>query len=329
MDPIDLFSRNLLSPPVLFFALGIASGFLKSDLNIPDQISRYLSIYLMMAIGFKGGVAIAETPELNGDVVTTIVAGLVIGALQPFLGYALLRVTTRLDNATAAATAAHYGSISIVTFVTAVSFLEVNGTIYASYIIAVLALMEAPAILTGLFIAHRTAPDTRQAGDEATPRLAREIFTNGAILLLTGSFLIGWITGTDGMTKMHGFLVEPFQGILAFFLLDMGLLVSRQLHHLREFTFRLAAFGIYMPLIGAAIGLAASRSIGLTPGTGLLFTVLIASASYIAVTAAMRLALPQAKAAIYIPMSLAITFPFNILVGIPLYFTLAEWLLAP
>ena len=329
MDPIDLFSRNLLSPPVLFFALGIASGFLKSDLNIPDQISRYLSIYLMMAIGFKGGVAIAETPELNGDVVTTIIAGLVIGALQPFLGYALLRMTTRLDNATAAAAAAHYGSISIVTFVTAVSFLEVNGTIYASYIIAVLALMEAPAILTGLFIAHRTAPDTRQAGDEATPRLAREIFTNGAILLLTGSFLIGWITGTDGMTKMHGFLVEPFQGILAFFLLDMGLLVSRQLHHLREFTFRLVAFGIYMPLIGAAIGLATSRSIGLTPGTGLLFTVLIASASYIAVTAAMRLALPQAKAAIYIPMSLAITFPFNILVGIPLYFALAEWLLTP
>ena len=329
MDPIDLFSRNLLSPPVLFFALGIASGFLKSDLNIPDQISRYLSIYLMMAIGFKGGVAIAETPELNGDVVTTIIAGLIIGALQPFLGYALLRMTTRLDNATAAAAAAHYGSISIVTFVTAVSFLEVNGTIYASYIIAVLALMEAPAILTGLFIAHRTAPDTRQAGDEATPRLAREIFTNGAILLLTGSFLIGWITGTDGMTKMHGFLVEPFQGILAFFLLDMGLLVSRQLHHLREFTFRLAAFGIYMPLIGAAIGLTASRAIGLTPGTGLLFTVLIASASYIAVTAAMRLALPQAKAAIYIPMSLAITFPFNILVGIPLYFALAEWLLAP
>jgi len=145
---------------------------------------------------------------------------------------------------------------------------------------------------------------------------------------LTGSFLIGWATGTSGMEKMHGFLVEPFNGILAFFLLDMGLLVSRQFHHIREFTVRLVLFGLYMPLIGATVGLSLSRVIGLDVGTGTLFTVLIASASYIAVTAAMRLALPQAKVAIYLPMSLAITFPFNIAIGIPLYFALAEKLLA-
>jgi len=327
MEILALFTQNLLTPAILFFVLGIVAGLIKSDLNVPEQISHYLAIYLMMAIGFKGGVAIAETADINGEVIATIFAGLVIGFLMPFIAYALLRATTKLDSPTAAAVAAHYGSISMVTFVTAVSFLGTNEVIYAGYIVAVLALMEAPAILSGLFIAHRAAPETIKAGEKATPKLSREIFTNGAILLLTGSFLIGWATGTDGMAKMEGFLVTPFQGILALFLLDMGLLVSRQLHHLKEFTLKLVLFGIYMPLIGAAIGLLSSKLIGLDVGTGTLFTVLCASASYIAVPAAMRLALPQAKAAIYVPLSLAITFPFNIVFGIPLYFAIAEVIL--
>lgn len=327
MEFIETFILNLSSPPILFFALGIIAGFLKSDLKVPEQISHYLAIYLMMAIGFKGGVAIAETPEITNQMILTILLGIITGFVQPFIGFALLKLTTKLDNATAAAVAAHYGSISMVTFVTAVSFLDTNNVIYAGYIVAVLALMEAPAILTGLFIAHKAEPKTVKATEKATPTLSREIFTNGAILLLTGSFLIGWASGTSGMEKMHGFLVEPFHGILAFFLLDMGLLISRQIHHLKEFTLRLALFGIYMPLIGATIGLALSMLLGLDVGTGTLFTVLVASASYIAVTAAMRLALPQAKAAIYVPMSLAITFPFNIAIGIPLYYALAERLL--
>jgi hypothetical protein len=324
MDILTLFLANLSSPPILFFVLGIVAGFLKSDLDVPEQISRYLSIYLMMAIGFKGGVAIAETPEINAQVIQTIGAGLFIGFLQPFFGYAMLKLTTRLDNATAAAVAAHYGSISMVTFVTAVSFLDGAEVSYAGYIIAVLALMEAPAILSGLFIARRTEPRTIEVSEKATPRLSREIFTNGAILLLTGSFLIGWASGTEGMAKMGGFLKDPFQGILAFFLMDMGLLVSRQLNHLKEFNLRLVAFGIYMPLLSSFIGLGTARLIGLDVGTGMLFIVLISSASYIAVSAAMRLALPQAKAAIYVPMSLAITFPFNIAFGIPLYYAMAQ-----
>lgn len=327
MGILEFFAQNLVSPPILFFVLGIVAGFLKSDLNVPDQISRYLSIYLMMAIGFKGGVAIAETPEINGQIIATILAGIATGFVQPFIGYALLRLTTKIDSPTAAAIAAHYGSISMVTFVTAVSFLNANEIFYAGYIVAVLALMEAPAILTGLFIAHRAEPKTIRSTAKATPKLSREIFTNGAILLLTGSFLIGWASGTSGMEKMHGFLVEPFQGILAFFLMDMGLLVSRQMHHLKEFTVKLFLFGIYMPLVGAGVGLSLSWLIGLDVGTGFLFTVLVASASYIAVTAAMRLALPQAKAAIYVPMTLAITFPFNIAIGIPLYFALAQKML--
>lgn len=327
MELLHLFAQNLLSPAILFFALGILAGVVKSDLDVPESISRYLAIYLMMAIGFKGGVAIAETPELDGQVLATIGAGLAVGFLQPFLGYWLLKLTSKLDRPTAAAVAAHYGSISMVTFVTAVNFLETNETVYAGFIVAVLALMEAPAILSGLFIAHHEAPETLEAAEKAKGKLWREIFTNGAILLLVGAFFIGWITGTPGMDQMEGFLVIPFEGILALFLLDMGLLVSRELHHLKDFTVNLALFGIYMPLIGAVIGLLTSALIGLDVGTGTLFTVLCASASYIAVPAAMRLALPQAKAPIYVPMSLAITFPFNIVLGIPIYYALAEWLL--
>jgi uncharacterized protein len=324
MEILNLFAQNMISPAVLFFVLGILAGFLKSDLDIPDQISNYLAIYLMMAIGFKGGVAIAETAEFNVEVISTICAGLAVGFFQPFIGYFLLKLTTKLDSPTAAAVAAHYGSISMVTFVTASSFLTSNNIAYAGYIVAVLALMEAPAILSGLFIAHRAAPETIEIAEKVTPKLSREIFTNGAILLLIGSFLVGWSTGTSGLEKMSGFLVDPFQGILSLFLLDMGLLVSRQLHHLREFTIRMILFGIYMPLIGATIGLGLSALIGLDLGTGMLFIVLCASASYIAVPAAMKLALPQAKAAIYVPMSLAITFPFNIVFGIPFYFNIAQ-----
>lgn len=321
MEFLHLVSQNILSPAVLFFALGIAAGFLKSDLEVPDSISRYLSLYLMMAIGFKGGVAIANTHDINSEVLAAVGAGLAIGFLQPFLSYGLLRASTRLDSPTAAAVAAHYGSISVVTFATAVAFLKTNEVVFAGYVVAILALMEAPAILSGLFIAHRAAPQTKHVPQEK--KLSREIFTNGAILLLSGAFLIGWVTGQEGMEKVSGFLEAPFQGILCLFLLDMGLLVARNLHHLKSFSWPLALFGIYMPLIGAGVGLFASRLIGLDVGSGTLFTVLCASASYIAVPAAMRLALPEAKAAIYLPMSLAITFPFNVTLGIPLYYALA------
>ena len=326
MELLHLISQNILSPAILFFTLGIFAGCLKSDLEVPESISRYLSIYLMMAIGFKGGVAIANTHNINLEVISAISAGLLIGFLQPFIAFGLLRLTTKLDNPTAAAVAAHYGSISIVTFATAASFLKTNDVVYAGYIVAILALMEAPAILSGLFIAHKTSPETKTHTQEEK-KLSREIFTNGAILLLFGAFLIGFITGQPGMEKLEGFLVTPFQGILCLFLLDMGLLVAKNISHLRQFTWSLALFGIYMPLIGAAIGLCASLLIGMSVGTGTIFMVLCASASYIAVPAAMRLALPEAKPAFYIPMSLAITFPFNVTIGIPLYFALANMFL--
>jgi len=323
MEFFALIEQNLLTPPILFFALGILAGIIKSDLEVPESISRYLAIYLMMAIGFKGGVAIANTPDLNGEVIYTALAGIGFGFVQPFLGFALLKWTARIDSATAAAVAAHYGSISMVTFATAAAFLDANAIIYAGYIVAVLALMEAPAIMSGLFIARRAAPQIPNHKAEKH-KLMREIFTNGAILLLMGAFIIGWITGDSGMKKVAGFLEEPFQGILCLFLLDMGILVARNLQHLKNFSMSLVLFAIYMPLIGAGVGLALSALIGLDLGTAFLFTVLCASASYIAVSAAMRLALPEAKAAIYVPMSLAITFPFNIVFGIPLYYAAVQ-----
>lgn len=326
MDFLHLISQNIASPAVLFFALGIIAGLVKSDLEVPDSISRYLSIYLMMAIGFKGGVAIANTTDFNSQVISSIFSGISISFLLPFLAYGILKFTTKIDSPTAAAVAAHYGSISMVTFATASAFLNTNQVNYEGYIVAVLALMEAPAILSGLFIAHRTAPQTRNHHNEEK-QLSREIFTNGAILLLSGAFIIGTITGQNGMDKVSGFLDTPFQGILCMFLLDMGLMVSKNFHHIPKFPIQLFIFGIYMPLIGATIGLLSSYIIGLDIGTGTLFTVLCASASYIAVPAAMRLALPEAKPAIYLPMSLAITFPFNVTIGVPLYFALAEMLL--
>lgn len=323
MELINLFLQNVLSPAVLFFLLGIIAGFLESDLEVPDSISRYLSIYLMMAIGFKGGVVLSNTASFSMQIVFVITMGILTGFLQPFLGYALLRITTKIDKPTAAAVAAHYGSISMVTFATASSFLRSEEVPYAGYMVALLALMEAPAILSGLFIAHRTAPETRGHKQEEK-RLSKEIFTNGAILLLCGTFVIGWITGQSGMNKIAGFLDTPFQGVLCLFLLDMGLMVSKNLQHMRQFTWKLVLFGFYMPIIGVFIAISISYILNLDVGTTTLFIVLCASASYIAVPAAMRLALPEAKAAIYVPMSLAITFPFNVVIGIPIYYSLAQ-----
>jgi len=327
MEFLHVISQNILSPAILFFVLGILAGFIKSDLEVPESISRYLSIYLMMSIGVKGGVAIANTPAFTPAILAAVVAGFAMSLFMPFLAFFMLKSTTRLDRPTAAAVAAHYGSISIVTFATASAFLKSHEIAYAGYVVAILALMEAPAIFSGLFIAHRAAPETRAHKTE-DKKLIRDIFTNGAILLLFGAFVIGWITGQPGMDKMAGFLETPYQGILCLFLLDMGLLVTKNVSHLKAFTWPLAVFGIYMPLIGAGLGLLIAKMIGLDVGTGTLFAVLCGSASYIAVPAAMRLALPEAKASIYIPMSLAITFPFNVALGIPLYYAAATHLLS-
>jgi hypothetical protein len=279
-----------------------------------------------MSIGFKGGFSISQNPMSNNEIIITSITAVCVSFLQPFLGYFILRRTTKLDIYTAAAVSAHYGSVSVVTFMTAINFLETQSVHYNQYMIAVLSLMEVPAIFAALILVDYNSK--KHKGSEYFISVPREALTNGAILLLTGSFLIGCITSNSGYDKMDDFLIKPFHGVLSFFLLDMGLLVSRELDKVRHFfSINLILFAIYMPIIGCIIGSICALVIGLDKGTGVLLITLCASASYIAVPAAMRLCVPQAKAAIYTPMSLAITFPMNVILGIPLYFMISDFLL--
>lgn len=320
---LDIFLQNLISPSILFFILGAFAGFLKSDLNVPDSMGRYLSIYLMMSIGFKGGVCVSDIEIFSKKIALTISSGVFLSFTLPFLGYFFLNRTTKLDKPTQAALAAHYGSVSIVTFATAINFLQTNNIIFSGYIVSILALMEAPAILSGLYLAHKIAPETNKHKKEELI-LAKEIFTNGAVLLILGSFIVGYISGNSGLEKVSPFLSDPFQGILCMFMLDMGLIVTKNLHSLQSISLSTILFGIYMPIISSFIAVIFASLIGLDIGDTTLFVVLCASSSYIAVPAAMRLALPEAKSSIYIPISLGITFPLNIMIGIPFYLWLSN-----
>lgn len=304
---------NLGSPIILSFVLGLAASLARSDLSFPEAAAKALSIYLLFTIGFKGGVSIAPY-GLDVTLFAALIAGVVLSAVVPFLAFALLSVMTRLDRTNAAAVAAHYGSISIVTFVAATSVLQTRGIASEGYMVAVAAAMEAPAILSALWLL------SRQGGSRMDAGLWREILLNGSIVLLIGSFVIGIVTGEDGMRDIEPFIGAPFKGVLCLFLLDMGLIAGRSIRNSRGvLTPGLFAFGLIMPVIGAALGLFAGMIIGLSPGGLFLLAVLAASASYIAVPAAMRVAVPEADPGIYLTLSLAITFPFNLTLGLPLY----------
>ncbi len=315
-------AANLLTPAILFFALGAIAGWLKSDLTVPEQVAKTLALYLMLCIGFKGGVE-ARASGLAPDLISAGGLGLVLSFAAPFAAYAALRALGALDRVTAAATAAHYGSVSVVTFAAGSEYLRGIGVEFGGYMAAVLALMETPAILAALLIAG-----SRQGSAEARlkPTLWREVFLNGAAVVLVGSFIIGVITGEQGMERLDVFVGALFQGALCLFLLDMGLVASRRLAEAPKLNWRLVAFAVGWPLLSAAIALAASAGLGLSLGDASLMAILAASASYIAAPAAMRIALPKADAGIYLSLSLGVTFPFNLLVGIPLYHAAARLL---
>ncbi|MFN3233317.1 MAG: sodium-dependent bicarbonate transport family permease [Alphaproteobacteria bacterium] len=325
----DLFSialSNLLSPMVLFFALGFLAALARSDLSIPEPIAKGLSLYLMLAIGFKGGAGVAAH-GIDTTLLLTAVAGVALSFLLPFIAFALLKRLSKLDGIDAAAVAAHYGSISIVTFVSGSEFLGLMGVSYEGYLVAVMALMETPAIISGLWLASRYLKRDEDGGNSdgnGQSELFREVFLNGSVVLLIGAFVIGAATGSKGMETVAPFIDAPFKGILCFFLLDMGLIAASRLREARVISPGLISFGLIMPLIGATFGIAAGWLIGLSIGGTALMAVLSASASYIAVPAAMRLALPEANPAVYLTLSLAITFPFNLTVGIPLYLSVAQ-----
>ena len=326
IDTLQIAVGNLLSPMVLFFALGALAGALKSDLAIPEAVSKGVSLYLMLAIGFKGGAELAGDGDA-GAIMAALAAAIVLSFSLPAIAFGLLRKLTRLDPINAAAIAAHYGSVSIVTFVAATGFLTLLGVPYEGHVVAMLALMETPAIVTGLLLARQFGgAKSDRAAPIMSKEVAREVFLSGGVVLLVGSFAIGWITGEEGMAVMAPAVVDPFKAILAVFLLDMGLLVGRRLREFSAMGWPLVAFGVYMPLIGALIGLMTGQLLGLSVGGVTLVAVLAASASYIVVPAAMRISLPQANPAIYVTLSLAVTFPFNLLAGIPLYYAAAQWM---
>jgi uncharacterized protein len=316
---LDLAAANLLSPMILFFVLGVAAAVSRSDLSIPEAVAKGMSLYLMLSIGFKGGAGVAAH-GLDQTMILALLSGAVLSALIPMLAFQLLCLTTGLSRVDAAAVAAHYGSISIVTFLAAVQALETMGQAYEPYMVAVAAAMETPAIIVALWLAHA---DRGRQMDGAT---LREVMLNGSIVMLLGAFVIGWITGAPGLKSIAPFIVDPFKGVLCLFLLDMGLVAGRGLQEGRKsLTAPVIGFGLYMPLLGAALGLATAHLIGLSQGGTVLMTTLCASASYIAVPAALRLALPEAKPSIYLPLSLGVTFPFNLTLGIPLYISAAAY----
>lgn len=319
MDAATL--QTFTSPVVLFFVLGLLAAFARSDLAIPEALAKGMSLYLMAAIGLKGGVAVSKS-GIDATVLAALGAGIAASFLLPFLAFGLLRSFGRLDRLNAGAVAAHYGSVSVVTFVTAVEILEARGQPPGGYMVAVMAAMETPAILTGLLLARGLGG----SGGQRTGEMLHEVFLNASVVLLLGAFAIGMIAGADGFAEVSPFFEAGFKGVLCLFLLDMGLIAARRIMDSRAVTWRLAAIAVALPLLNGIIGTSLGTLVGLDVGSAAALGVLCASASYIAVPAAMRLALPEADPGIYLTMSLSVTFPFNVLVNIGLISAFAAML---
>lgn len=311
---------NLLDPAILFFLVGIFAGLIKSNLEIPNQITKFLSLYLLMALGLKGGFELA-TGGVSGEILTTVVIGLLLAIAIPLIGYLLLRKI--LNGFDSAALAATYGSVSAVTFVTATQFLSTNGIEFGGHMAAVLALMESPAIIMAVGLAAYT----RASNTVSIKGVLHESFTDGAHLLLLAALAIGLLTGDTGHEVMKPFTGDLFKGLLAFFLLDMGLQVAKRIPELKGRSLLLLSYGILGPLCHSAIALGLCLLAGVTLGNTILLMVLAASASYIAVPAVVKHAIPEANPGIYFGLSLGLTFPFNVLVGIPLYTEIAKQLI--
>jgi len=315
MDASLLFS-NLLNPPVLFFFLGLIAVWLRSDLDVPQPLPKFFSLYLLLSLGFKGGVELHKG-GVNAQIAVTLLAAILMAALVPLYVFWILR--GRMKVMDAAAVAATYGSVSAVTFITATSFLSQVGVPYGGHMVAAMALMESPAIVVGVLLARWGAVPQAGKRNWLHPELLRDAFFNGSVLLLVGSLVIGILTGEGGEAALKPFTGDIFKGVLCLFLLDMGLVSARRLSGLKAVGAFAVGFAVLLPLFNAALAIALAWALGLTPGDALLFCVLCASASYIAVPAALRLAIPEANPGLYVTMALALTFPFNVIVGIPLY----------
>ena len=323
-----------LDPAILFFVFGVLAASVKSNLEIPSAISRFLSLYLLMALGLKGGFALAHS-GFTREVATSLGSAIALAVIIPLVGYGFLR--RFLSGFDAAAVAATYGSVSAVTFVTAVQFLDNNGIAFGGHMAAAMALMESPAIILAVFLAnsHRQQHTARSnlqiqngmavlAGSSSgssrpLKKILHESFTDGAQLLLLGAMLVGLISGDAGETAMQPFSGDLFKGMLAFFLLDMGLMTARSMHQIKGIPLGLLMYAVLAPILHAAMAMVIALLIEASRGDAILLMVLAASASYIAVPAVLRTAIPEAKPSLYFGMSLGITFPLNLLIGIPCY----------
>ncbi|NDG14169.1 MAG: sodium-dependent bicarbonate transport family permease [Betaproteobacteria bacterium] len=323
-----------LDPAILFFVFGVLAASVKSNLEIPPAISRFLSLYLLMALGLKGGFALAHS-GFTPEVATSLGSAVALAVVIPLIGFVVLK--NFLSGFDAAAVAATYGSVSAVTFVTAVQYLDNNGIAFGGHMAAAMALMESPAIILAVIFANSLRQQaTAQANltvqhgvavlgtagsgpSHSLKKILHESFTDGAQLLLLGAMLVGWISGDAGKTAMQPFSGDLFKGMLAFFLLDMGLMTARSMHQLKGISPVLIIYAVLAPIVHAALALCIALITHASRGDATLLMVLAASASYIAVPAVLRTAIPEAKPSLYFGMSLGITFPLNLLIGIPSY----------
>ena len=305
---------NLLSAPILFFLLGAIAALIRSDLAIPGQISKALSLYLLIAIGVHGGVELSAA-GIDGRLIATLGVAMASSAIVPMWAYPLLKKS--LGGANAAAVAACYGSVSAVTFVTACAYLTSINIEFSGAMVAAMALMESPAIVVGVALA-RTGD--RSGEGINWKAMAHESLTGGPVVLLLGGLLIGVIIGKEGWEELKPFAKYPFKGILCLFLLDMGMVAAQRIGALRGRGWVLWVFSFVAPVVHGFVGIAVAYLLGLQPGDALLLAILFGSASYIAVPAAMRLSVPKADPGLYVPMALGLTFPFNVIIGIPLHY---------
>ena len=320
---LSLIAQNILNPPILFFFLGMLAVFLKSDLTIPQPLPKFFSLFLLIAIGLHGGYELSKS-GLDLYILKALSLAIFMAILVPIYSFFILRV--KLDTYNSVALAATYGSISAVTFITGITYLQTIGVEYGGFMVAAMTLMESPAIVIGLVFAVLFTKKDDKSSKTNWSEIFKEAFLNPSVFLLMGALIIGILTGEKGWTSMEPLFGALFKGILAFFLLDMGIVAAKRIYELKKLGFFLIGFAIIMPIFNAIVGMSLGYYFEISKGDAFLLALLSGSASYIAVPAAMRLSVPEANPGIYLPLSLAITFPFNISIGIPLYYYLINLL---
>lgn len=307
---------NIVDPIILFFLFGLVVGVLRIKLRLPRSIYDFITILLLLSIGLKGGIEIAK--QSFGSLLPQMITTVLLGFLLPFIAYPILRYFGRFGSPDAASIAAHYGSVSVGTFAVSMSFLIARGVPFEEHMALFLVLLESPAILAGIFLVRGISRDTKWK------EVFRDALLDKGIVLMLGGLLIGWIVGPAGVKSIEPLFFDLFKGFLALFLFEMGLIASSQLESLKRHGLFLIAFGILMPIFSSVIGVFLGYWLGLSVGGMTIFATLTASASYIAVPAAMRISIPEANPTLSLASSLGVTFTFNVLIGIPIYYSLAQ-----